>query len=70
MGNLRDTIANRIREIRNEKGLSQEYLSEEAGYSRTYVGQIERGKKNPTVDAIEKIADVLDVEPWKLLKDK
>ncbi|MCK9537074.1 MAG: helix-turn-helix transcriptional regulator [Bacilli bacterium] len=51
----------RIRQLRMQKGLSQEELGYEVGLHRTYVGQIERAEKNITLKNIAKIAKELDV---------
>ena len=50
----------RVREIRKEKGLSQEELSYRANLHRTYIGMIERAEKNITLLNIEKIANALE----------
>jgi transcriptional regulator with XRE-family HTH domain len=50
----------RVREIRKEKGLSQEELAHKADLHRTYIGMIERAEKNITLINIEKIANALD----------
>jgi transcriptional regulator with XRE-family HTH domain len=52
----------RVREIRKEKGLSQEELAHKADLHRTYIGMIERAEKNITLINIEKIANALEVE--------
>jgi transcriptional regulator with XRE-family HTH domain len=52
----------RIRELRKEKGISQEELSYKADVHRTYIGMIERAEKNLTLTNIEKIAKALDVD--------
>lgn len=51
----------RVRELRKERGLSQEALSFKADLHRTYIGMIERAEKNITLINIEKIADALGV---------
>lgn len=56
----------RIRSYRIQKGLSQEKLAELAGCHPTYIGQLERGEKNATLESIEKIASALDVPLAKL----
>lgn len=56
-----------IRQLRVERGLSQERLGLDAGLDRTYVSSIERGHRNPTFDTLVKIADVLGVGPGDLL---
>ena len=54
-------FGNRVRNLRNQKGMSQERLAELAGLHSTYIGQIERGEKNPTVDTVSKIAKGLGI---------
>lgn len=60
-------FGDRVREIRIQKGLSQEQLAHNANVHRTYIGMIERAEKNITLLNIEKIAGALDVEISKLL---
>lgn len=60
-------IGNKIREIRQSKGLSQEQLAEIAEVHRTYIGMIERAEKNITLVSLEKIAKALGVEIKDLL---
>lgn len=50
-----------IRELRNEKKISQEELGFRSNLHRTYIGMIERGEKNITLENIDKIAQGLDV---------
>ena len=52
----------RVREIRKEKGLSQEELSFKADLHRTYIGMIERAEKNITLLNIEKIAKAFEIK--------
>lgn len=58
----------RVRQIRKEKGFSQEDLSFKADLHRTYIGMIERAEKNITLVNIEKIANALEVNVSKLFK--
>lgn len=51
----------RVRQIRKEKGLSQEALADLAGIDRSYIGHIERGDQNITLTKIHQIADALGV---------
>jgi len=48
--------------------LTQEDVALQAGIDLTYVGGIERGRRNPSVNVLARIADVLGVEPAELLK--
>ncbi|NMH24924.1 helix-turn-helix domain-containing protein [Flavobacterium solisilvae] len=59
----------RVREIRIERGLSQEQLAHLADVHRTYIGMIERAEKNITLINIEKIAKSLNIEIAKLFND-
>ena len=54
-------IGQRIRNYRTQKGLSQEKLAELAGCHPTYIGQLERGEKNATLESVEKIASAMDI---------
>jgi transcriptional regulator with XRE-family HTH domain len=56
-----------VRELRIERGLSQEALGHEVGLDRTYVGGVERGERNPTFAALRALADGLEVPPSQLL---
>jgi ribosome-binding protein aMBF1 (putative translation factor) len=58
----------KVREIRTQKGLSQEQLAHDANVHRTYIGMIERAEKNITLVNIEKIAKALNIEIAELLK--
>ncbi len=66
MSEIAKVIGQRIRNYRTKKGLSQEKLAELAGCHPTYIGQLERGEKNATLESIEKIAAALDVSLSKL----
>lgn len=53
-------FGNRVRELRIAQGLSQEVLAQKAGLHRTYIGGIERGERNVSLENIQKIALALD----------
>ncbi len=61
-------VGQRIRNIRVGLELSQEKLAELAGCHPTYIGQLERGEKNATLESIEKIAVALDVPLSRLFE--
>lgn len=65
---LRERFAKNIRELRLKKGISQEDLAFACGLHRTYVSDIERAKRNVSIDNIEKIAGALNVTPEELMK--
>jgi len=66
MKGIAETIGERIRIYRNRAGLTQEKLAEMAGVHHTYVGQLERGEKNASLETIEKIANALKL-PFEVL---
>ena len=58
-----------VRRIRVSKGVSQERLAFDANVDRSYLGGLERGEHNPTVDVLERVAKVLDVPLRDLFQD-
>ncbi|MFN4091444.1 MAG: helix-turn-helix domain-containing protein [Brevundimonas sp.] len=56
-----------MKRLREAKGLSQEELAFQADMHRTYVSGIERGKRNPTVTVLERLARPLGVQAGELL---
>lgn len=70
MSNLAHRVAfgERLRDLRHERGWSsQEDFAHHVGLDRTYVSGLERGRRNPTLDVIVKLAHGLDVTPSELL---
>lgn len=61
MSDIAKIIGQRIRNYRTQKGVSQEKLAELAGCHPTYIGQLERGEKNATLESVEKIASAMDI---------
>ena len=53
-------VGQRIRQLRKSKGVTQDYVSELAGITSGYLGQIERGEKTPSLSTLAKIANALD----------
>ena len=57
-----------LRQIREQKKMSQDRLSELAGLDRTFISLIECGKRKPSLETINKITHALDVKTWEVLK--
>lgn len=64
---LRTILASNLKRARLASGLSQEKLAQEAGLDRSYISLLENERYAASVDAIEKIAAVLNVSPASLL---
>lgn len=65
--NIRERLARNLRLLRQEKGWSQEAFADEAGLHRTYISDLERGARNPTITVVDKLAVALGVTPGRLL---
>ena len=57
----------RIRELRQERGLSQEQLADETGFHRTYIGMVERGERNLSLSNVAILAKVFELSISELL---
>jgi transcriptional regulator with XRE-family HTH domain len=66
---LREIFAANLRRIRDDKGVSQEWLADAADLDRTYVSSLERCRYAASLDVIERIAAALGVEPDELLRN-
>ena len=62
-------IGLRIKQERNKRRMTQEKLAESAGVNESYIGQLERGAKNPSLETLIKIANALGVTLDYLLMD-
>lgn len=60
---LKNSISQIILLLRKEAGISQEKLAEKAGVHRTYISQLERGIKSPTIPILFKLAQGLNTKP-------
>ncbi|WP_299177827.1 helix-turn-helix transcriptional regulator [uncultured Brevundimonas sp.] len=67
---LRKVLAENLRRLRANRGLSQEGLADEAQLHRTFVGAVERCERNISLDNIEKLARALRVAPYELLRPR
>ena len=57
-----------VRRVRQARGLTLEALADEVRLAYSYVGEIERGRRNPTLDVVERLAAALKVDPLELLR--
>lgn len=67
-GDLQRTLGENLRRYRQEHGLSQEAFADLVKVHRTYMGGIERGERNLTLKAVERIAGWIGVDPLDLLR--
>jgi hypothetical protein len=68
VGDLQKTVGRNLRAYRMERGLSQEAFADVLGVHRTYMGGVERGERNLTLQSLEKMAEQIGVEPLTLLQ--
>ena len=64
---IRQRLRRNLRQLRLETGMSQEAFAHEAGIHRTYISDLERGARNPTIMVVEKLAAALGVTASQLL---
>jgi transcriptional regulator with XRE-family HTH domain len=64
---IRQRLGSNVKRLRLAMGLSQEDFAHRAGVHRTYISDIELGKRNPTIEIVEQLAGALDVLPGRLL---
>ena len=64
---IQQRLGTNLKKLRVAKGWSQEQFAFEAGIHRTYISDIERGARNPTISIIEKLANCLGVKAGILL---
>ena len=57
-----------LRRLRQEKGSSQDSFAHQTGYHRNYVGQLERGEKSPSLNALFDFAGSFGMKPSELLR--
>lgn len=69
-GDLQRALGRNLAAYRKDRGLSQEAFAELLGVHRTYVGDLERGERNPSLKVVERIANQLGVDPLQLLNPR
>jgi len=67
MSDLSKQFGEKIRAVRKEKGLSQDKLAELSNIDRSYIGRIDRGEVNITLDKLYTLANALECSPGDLL---
>ncbi|OGM32686.1 transcriptional regulator [Candidatus Woesebacteria bacterium RIFCSPHIGHO2_01_FULL_44_21] len=67
MEDIRAKFGKHLRKLRDDRRLTQEQLADEAGMHFTYIGQIERGLRNPSLINLHKLAKALKVSAGQLL---
>jgi transcriptional regulator with XRE-family HTH domain len=67
---LKKIFIQNLKKFRNARGFSQMKLAELCGTTTNYIGAIEIGRRFPSLKLIEKISDVLEVEPYRLFIDE
>src|SRR5680860_558863 len=60
-------IGRTVRRLRLERDFTLQALADESGVSKSYLGDIETGRRNPTTDIVESIANALDIPPRRLI---
>jgi transcriptional regulator with XRE-family HTH domain len=70
LNDLKVTLSANIKKYRKSKGISQEKLGLISGIDRSYMSEIERCIANPTIDALLKISNALEITPDDLLRNQ
>jgi transcriptional regulator with XRE-family HTH domain len=68
-GDLQRTVGRNLAAYRKHRGLSQEAFADLLGFHRTYVGGLERGERNLSLQSVERLAAAINVEPRQLLQE-
>nr|WP_272907503.1 helix-turn-helix transcriptional regulator [Paenibacillus xylanexedens] len=61
-------IGNQIRVLRKKRGLTQDQLGEKVQLPQSYIGGIERGNKNISIETLEKLITALDIHPYEIFE--
>ncbi len=68
MQEIQKKLGKRIAELRKKRGFSQEGFAHECGFHRSYMGALERGEKNVTIQLIDRVAKALKIPLAELFK--
>ena len=69
MSKIQVSFGNIIRKIRLSKGISQEFFADLCGLHRTYISDVELGKRNISIENIEKVANALGVQISEIFEE-
>lgn len=69
MKNIRQEVGKRIRTVRKAKGITQEQVGERADLNYKFIGKIERGEVNPSIETLSAIADALNISLSQFFAD-
>lgn len=70
MASLRELFCRNLKSLREKKGFSQRELSLKCGFAHSYVGQLERGKKDPSFESLVKLAEELNTSIVAFFRDQ
>lgn len=65
---MRKLVGRNVRAVRQAKGMTQEQLAEQSGFSQQYISDRERGRRNPTIVSLYELAQALGSTPVELLQ--
>lgn len=65
----REILSENVRQLRKQRGWSQDELAAQADFHRTYIGTVERCEQSVTIDSIERLANALGVKIARLLEE-
>lgn len=68
-GDLQKIFGRNLRRYREERGMSQEAFAEMMKVHRTYMGGVERGERNLTLQSVERMAAAIRIDPLLLLRE-
>lgn len=64
---LEEAFGQVLREIRKTKNINQEKLAADSGLDRSYISQLEHGRKKPSLSTVFQLAKALDISPAKMI---
>jgi transcriptional regulator with XRE-family HTH domain len=65
---MRKLVGRNVKQIRQDRGLTQEELAERSGFSQQYISGLEQGRRNPTIVSIYELATALGVSHMELVR--